>query len=265
MLSELFRNLRTSPFMLKFWSLSLGALLSSLPTLVSQVPAEDTAVRLYDEGRYAEAALLYDSLLSVQPRNAFLLYNRGNCAFKAGQLGAAICYYLMAARLEPFHPDIRHNLQYALSLAKDEIPLPEPFFLIRWLGDIGSLMPPVRWWFAALLITLTAVGAMAFYTFSPDISQRKWGFRISVVLFALALFFILPPIVHQSLLAQKLVVVTAPVCDVSSEPSPAAPKIFLLHEGAVARIKDSTDNYYNIVVDRRRQGWIQKSKGTVTW
>lgn len=263
--SLMWRILRTFLFVLKLWAVSVWGLLNNVPLVVGQIPTEEKAVQLYDEGRYDEAALLYDSLLRLQPGNAFLLYNRANCAFKAGQLGRAICYYLMASRRRPFHPDIRHNLQYALTLAKDEIPLPEPFFLIRWLGDIGSLMPSALWWLLALLLTLAAMSAMAFYTFSRDMSRRKWGFRISVSLFVLALLFILPPVVHQSLLNQKLAVVTAPVCDVSSEPSPAAPKIFLLHEGAVTRVKDSTESYYHIVVDRRRQGWVEKSKVIITW
>lgn len=240
-------------------------MLVGISCLFGQLPAEDAAVRLYDQGRYAEAATLYDSLIRLQPHNAFLLYNRGNCAFKSGQLGQAICYYLMAARLKPFNPDIRHNLRYALSLAKDEIPLPEPFFLIRWLGDLGSLMAPVWWWVLALLFSVAAVAAMSFYTFSRDMTRRKQGFRISLFFFLLALFFILPPLVHRSFIAQKMAVVSTPVCDVSSEPSPAAPKIFILHEGAVARIKDSTENYYLLTIDRRRQGWVEKSKVSTTW
>jgi tetratricopeptide (TPR) repeat protein len=249
----------------KILGIGILGLLIGNPILFGQLQAEEAAIQFYDEGRYAEAATLYDSLIRLQPYNAYLLYNRGNCAFKAGQFGQAICYYLMAARLKPFNPDIQHNLRYALSLAKDEIPLPEPFFLIRWLGYIGSVMPPGRWWIMAFSLSLVAVVAMAFYTFSPNLYYRKWGFRISLSLFTLVLFFILPPLVHQSVLSQKMAIVTIPVCDVSSEPSPLAPKIFILHEGAVARIKDSTETYYHIMVDHLRQGWVEKSKVAVTW
>lgn len=236
-----------------------------IANLRAQTNAEETAVRHYDEGRYDEAAAVYDSLIRLQPHNAFLLYNRGNCAFKSGRVGEAVRYYLMASRLKPFNADIQHNLLFALSLTKDDIPLPEPFFIIRWLGDLGSALPVSTWWTLALLISMSAAGAMAFYTFSPHFTRRKWGFRVSLFLFVLALLCILPPLVHRALLTQKMAVITTPVCDVSSEPSPSAAKVFILHEGAVAKIKDSTEAYYQIMVDRRRQGWVEKSKVAATW
>lgn len=234
-------------------------LLASGQSLAFASSPDDHAVSLYEAGRFEEAALVYDSLLALDPENAYLLYNRGNCAFKSGHLGQAISFYLEARRRKPFDRDIRHNLEYALSLTQDEIPLQEPFFILRWLGDVATLLKPRVGWTISLILSILGTAGMALYAFSFHTPWRRRGFFLGLSCFIFSLLIVLPFWVHAAQNKRKTAVVTVPVCDVSSEPAPSAPKLFVLHEGAVAQVKDSTSQYYQIVIDSRRQGWVLRS------
>lgn len=221
-------------------------------------PLEDSAIVYYDAGRFEEAAAIYERLLSEEPNNPWLLYNRGNCAYKMGKIGEAIRYFLAAYRLKPLNADIRHNLEMALARAPDEIPLPEPFFVFRWLGIIGSLLPVGTWWSLALISALLASVLMGLFTFGLQESWRRWGFYGSIAAACLSMIFFVPAFVHSQQQKQHVAVVVVPECEVSSEPSTTAPKLFVLHEGAVTRLRDSTTSYFLIMIDSRRQGWVKR-------
>ena len=68
----------------------------------------------YAEGRYEEAATLYQAMIDEQP-NAILYYNLGNAQFKQGELAQAILAYERALRLQPHHKDAKYNLAFAQS------------------------------------------------------------------------------------------------------------------------------------------------------
>lgn len=75
--------------------------------------AFDTANKLYEQGKYAEAATAYLNMLAAGRRSAALYFNLGNARFKSGQVGRAIAAYRQAERLAPRDPDIRANLRFA--------------------------------------------------------------------------------------------------------------------------------------------------------
>jgi tetratricopeptide (TPR) repeat protein len=71
----------------------------------------DTANQLYFEGKFAEAARVYQKLIEAEP-SGVLYYNLGNAWFKAGQPGRAIAAYLRATQLNPRDPNLRFNLRF---------------------------------------------------------------------------------------------------------------------------------------------------------
>ena len=78
----------------------------------SAAPDFDTANKLYEQGRYPDAAAAYEALGKSSPGEA-LFFNLGNAWFKAGQIGRAIAAWRQAERLNPRDPSIRFNLQFA--------------------------------------------------------------------------------------------------------------------------------------------------------
>jgi len=258
-------NLKGFFFRIKiFVHLTQLFLLNSYPfqALFNQNPvAFDRAVALYDSGHFNEAAQIFDSLLSMDKGNPYLLYNLGNCAFKQGKIGEAVRYFADATRRKPYNRDFQKNLEFVLSRTQDELPQQqEPFIIIKWLGLTGALLPQMVWIIIISFFGIISFSGMALFTFSKLIHIRKLGFRIGMAAWILGLIFIFPPWIHQLQLNQRMAVVTASVCDISSEPSESAPKLFVLHEGALTTVKDSTSSYYFIQIDHIRKGWAPASK-----
>jgi tetratricopeptide (TPR) repeat protein len=73
----------------------------------------DTANKLYDQGKYGDAAAAYETMVQSGVRSEALYFNLGNARFKAGQIGLAIAAWREAERIRPRDPSIRFNLQFA--------------------------------------------------------------------------------------------------------------------------------------------------------
>lgn len=73
----------------------------------------DQGNRLYEEGRFREAAAMYQRIIDRDGATSTLYFNLGNAHFKAGQTGRAIAAYLQGRRLDPRDPSLRFNLRFA--------------------------------------------------------------------------------------------------------------------------------------------------------
>ena len=95
-------------------SLFLLWLLLASARLASATHGSDfeAANKLFEQGKFADAAAGYERLLTNGP-TAALHFNLGNARFKSGQPGRAIYHYHQALRLAPRDPDARGNLQFA--------------------------------------------------------------------------------------------------------------------------------------------------------
>ena len=96
----------------------------------------DAANAAYAEGRYEQAATIYQSLIDEQP-DATLYYNLGNARFKQGELAQAILNYERALRLQPNHKDAQYNLAFAQSRITDNI-VEQDFFLSAWARTVRN-------------------------------------------------------------------------------------------------------------------------------
>ncbi|HXT41552.1 MAG TPA: tetratricopeptide repeat protein, partial [Candidatus Angelobacter sp.] len=79
----------------------------------------DQGNKLYEEGRFAEAASAYEKILQSGQSSPEVYFNLGNALFKSGHVGRAILNYRLAEQLAPRDPDIRANLKFARSSAAD--------------------------------------------------------------------------------------------------------------------------------------------------
>ncbi|MGE3312149.1 MAG: tetratricopeptide repeat protein [Limisphaerales bacterium] len=75
----------------------------------------DAAARLYEQGKYREAARAYEQLASQDSATVAVLFNQGNAWLKAGEKGRAIACYRKAQQLAPRDPEISSNLELARS------------------------------------------------------------------------------------------------------------------------------------------------------
>ncbi len=84
-------------------------------------PDFDAANKLYEEGKYADAANAYDKLLTNGTVSEAIYFNRGNAWFKAGQVGRAIASYRQARLLAPRDSALRANLQLGEDAARGRL------------------------------------------------------------------------------------------------------------------------------------------------
>jgi tetratricopeptide (TPR) repeat protein len=95
----------------------------------------DQANRLYEQGKFVDAANAYQQLAFSGQTSATVYYNLGNAWFKAGQLGRAVAAYRRAEALAPRDPNIRFNLNFARKqVTGSDAPLPAPWQ--RWLSRL---------------------------------------------------------------------------------------------------------------------------------
>ena len=90
----------------------------------------------YDEGRYAEASMLYEELLGKGVGNMEVRYNLANAYFKNGDLPQAVWHYRKAGYAAPRDPDIQANLHFALNAAGAAEPAPG--FIAKTLATLSQ-------------------------------------------------------------------------------------------------------------------------------
>lgn len=76
-----------------------------------QSPGERAALA-YDQGDIETAITIYRDLQKDGLKNASILYNLGNCAYRQGNYGYATVFYETARRLAPRDSDIIENLNF---------------------------------------------------------------------------------------------------------------------------------------------------------
>lgn len=215
----------------------------------------------YNEGNFAEAAQLYESILIKGEHSAKVYYNLGNAYFKQEQLGKAILNYNRALRLAPYDEDILHNLEYATAATKDQIESIPEFFLSRWVGAARNIMGSDGWAVTSLVVLAATLIAALIYLLAQALSQRKAGFYVmcvGAVLFVVSAIFACQS--RQELIGGGEAVIMSSAVAIKSSPDRAATDLFVLHEGTRLSVGESIDGWAEIRIADGRKGWIEISR-----
>lgn len=242
------------------WLLAGLWLLTSLAGEVhvaDPVVAFELANRLYEEGKYREAAEAYAALAAQGRVSANLCFNEGNAWFKAGQLGRAIVSYRLAARLAPRDPDIEANLRMARELVAGAPPSPpawwqrvtRPLTLDEWAG-----LASISLWAASALLILRLL--------RPD-RERGRGRGVGLLLGALV-------VLGLGLLCSWFdhrdaaeVVVTVPEAVVRYGPLEVSPQLQVIQDGVELKVLDHKDDWLQVGGLSRGLGWVPATNVTV--
>lgn len=139
-------------------SLAIAVLLFAASTHAADpIAIFDQANRLYEQGKFSEAATVYQQLVSTGQRSATVYYNLGNAWFKAGQLGRAVAAYRRAQELAPRDPNVRFNLNFARKqVTGSDAPAGEAWK--RWFGRLTvnewTVVATVLFWVWFLLLII---------------------------------------------------------------------------------------------------------------
>lgn len=222
----------------------------------------DQANRLYEQGKFADAATGYQQLIALGHTSATVYYNLGNAWFKAGQLGRAVAAYRRAQELAPRDPNIRFNLDFARQQVT------------------GSNAPaPALWQRALHHLTLNewaALAAVAFWLCFALMILREWkptwrrplrGYTIAVGSLATVFIALLGFATYQSADAREAVVV-AQQAVVRFGPLEDSRVHFQLRNGAELQIVGRKENgpadaWLQVRDGSNRIGWLKRDQVVV--
>ena len=221
----------------------------------------DSANVAYNEGDYAKATELYESILADNLHSAKLYFNLGNAYYKQDKLGKAILNYNRALRLAPADEDIRHNLEYATEATKDNIEEIPEFFLTTWVKKVRNLMGCDGWTiFSYAMLIVALIGALA-YLLAEVLNYRKAGFYtlcIAALLFIVSTIFAYNE--REALVNSSEAIIMSSAAPIKSSPDRAATDLFVLHEGTKLTTGESIDGWVEIRIADGRKGWIESSR-----
>jgi len=228
-----------------------------LPPALSraELPAAafDSANKLYEEGKFADAASAYEKLAQSGQTSAALYFNLGNAFFKSGQMGRAIAAYRQAGQITPRDPDVRANLQFA----RNQIPGPtlSPSRWQRWLGRLT-----LNEW------TLLAAGAvwlwlllLAVLQWWPGLRPALRGYVLTLAVAAGLLCGCLAAALYETRLARSAIVITGDAV-VRHGPLAESQTAFTAHDGAELRVLDQKDEWLEVNAGAGRIGWLRRDQ-----
>ena len=217
--------------------------------------AFDAANAAYADGRYEEAAAMYQTLLDEQP-DATLYYNLGNSRFKQGELAQAILNYERALRLKPNYKDAQYNLAFAQSRITDNI-VEQDFFLSSWARTVRNNLSERTWWSTSIGLFICALIALLLFLLGRELWLRKTAFHVAWI----ALLFSLIAGLNAGSLRQRNTlrneaIITQGVVNVKSSPDRSGTDLFTIHEGTKVTIRETLGEWVNVSVGSN-EGWMK--------
>lgn len=243
-------------------TLFLTALLCSFQLLLAANPNEliKQANTAYIDGQYSYAIELYEAILEQNLEAAELYFNLGNAYFKENRLGHAILNYERALRIKPGDENTLFNLNVARARTVDRInPVPLIFYE-NWWRSFYSFFSTDTWAKLGLFLLVFSLVSLGGFFFVQTRGLKKLGFGLS--LFCLLLmsvsFFAARSQYHNTFKKREAIVMT-PRATAKSSPGDSSPDLFVIHEGAKAKITSELGDWYEIRLANGNVGWVKKS------
>ena len=239
---------------------ALAMLLTSLsaPLVRADLMDDFTAANeLYEGKDYAAAIEKYEGVIGQGLESAALYFNLGNAYFKSGDLGHAVLYYMRAQRLDPGDDDINHNLEFARQFTSVQME--------------GVRLNPVQTFFESIVapyrLSLLAWASSALFVLLLLLMILRWGIGITGVAVRVSLMTVLILVIVASGLTtfkyrtdylSRRAVIIAEESPVQTGPSQQSDVELQGAPGLVVEILAESDNYYNVLFENKRRGWIDK-------
>jgi SH3-like domain-containing protein len=210
---------------------------------------------LYADGRYAEAAALYEAILAGGFLNADVYYNLGNALYMEGDIAGAVLGYERALRLDGSHEDASANLEFVREQLADR--------QVRVGGTFSDVLD--RFFRRASVARLAIIVSLLYFLAAGALILgvlrgvfTPWLMRCIVVV--LALFLVAGSVlafrVHRTSAVREAVITVADV-PVRTGPGDDFVLEFRLHEGTKVRLRESRDDWARVSVEGTDlEGWL---------
>ena len=247
--------LQNNHMMLRIGLLILAAiLLGAINTQAESAVTEfESANKLYEQGKHAEAAAAYEKLLQSGHASAAVYYNLGNALLKKGEVGRAIAAFRQAQRLTPHDPDVRANLRFARNQTQGPT-----LAANRWQGWLNRLSLN-EWTLLASSALWVCLILMAVIQWRPALKSLLRGYTLVLGLAAAVLCACLAAAIYE-VRFQPVAIVVARDAVAHNGPFDESPNSFTVHDGAELAVLDRKDEWLQVSTDPRRVGWIRREQ-----
>ena len=216
-----------------------------------------SANALYLQGRYADAASAYESILAGGYENGELYFNLGNAYYKSGRIQNSILNYERAKRFFPHDEDLSVNLQMANLQVIDKIDVVPQLFLLRWIDDLLMLFSVQTWGWILYGLFLAMLVSFSLFLMLSGYSERRASLAAGMGT-SLLFLMVLAIFIGQSYKdanTQHAIVMTD-VVNVKSAPDARGNDAFVLHRGVKVQILDSVNQWWKIRLVDGKVGWV---------
>ncbi|MFZ1685107.1 MAG: tetratricopeptide repeat protein [Candidatus Zixiibacteriota bacterium] len=223
-------------------------------------PADDfsRANQAFQDKDYQKAIDAYQAVLASGQESANLYFNLGNAYFKKGDLGFAILNFLKAKRLAPGDDDIASNLEFARKMTSVQL---EGATLNPVNNLIKSIVAPYQLtamaWISSLFFLLFMAVLIVRFGLGLEMSWLRPVTTTTLILFLL--IATLTTFKYRDDYVVRRGVIVATESDVRTGPTDQSDVELHGEQGLIVQILSESGDYYNVVFENQRQGWIRKS------
>lgn len=225
-----------------------------------QSQAEDDfkkANAIYNDGNYAEAIDVYQSILDKGQHSAALYFNMANAHYKLNHVAPSIYYYEKALLLKPGDKDIQNNLNFAKNMTIDAVDTVPEVGFAKLTKTLSGLLSYDGWATLAVVLSVLFVVFFIAYYFSYQTGKKRFAFIMGTASLLLA-FAALAFAFHKETMVQndQPAIVFAEETQIKTEPNLRSEVAFDLHEGTKVQVLDTVDNWKKIQLSDGKTGWI---------
>lgn len=213
--------------------------------------------KYYEQNNYEGAIMMYQKVEETGTESAALYYNLGNAYFKNGDLGHAILYYHRAKRLAPDDADIASNLEFAGRFSTVRMEGVELNPINAFLQSIvGSYRLKTLGWISSLFFILFV--GLLIVKYGLQIEFTGLNSLVNIALILVIISAGLTSFKYRNDYMTKRAVILAADSSVYSGPSTNADLEFEGSPGLVIEIVKESGDFYDVLFENKRRGWIKK-------
>ncbi len=209
---------------------------------------------LYEQGDYAGAINLYESLVATGIRDGVIYFNLGNAYFETENLGKALLNYRRAQILMPRDGELSANMARVRServdIQGDETILVDSLASLTsgvlTFGELG--------WVTLVLWTLF------FVIFAIWLVRREWRDILRVPLIAASVLMMSAAVILGSRMfveSNRPAALLVNDAEIMSGPGEDYLEIYRLYSAAELRVLEQHGDWVRFILPDQRQGWIQ--------
>lgn len=213
---------------------------------------------LYNDGKYQEAIITYETILANDVHSAELYFNLANSYYKLNRIAPSNYYYEKALLLAPKDSDIKNNLVFAQNMTIDAIEvLPEVGFS-KLTKNVTNTFSFDTWAILSIVCVILFVILFLAYYVSYTTIKKRLSFVSSFTMLCLAfitLFFAFQKYSFDK--KNNPAIVFEQESNVKTEPNLRSENAFKLHEGTKVQVLDNyNDTWTKIEIANGKTGWI---------